>query len=199
MASVSADPPHLRRTRPAKRLSELEDPLNRFVFHPLAGRLARALKPTGITPNMVSITGMLLVWAAAWAYAALPWPQGATLGFALHLLWHVFDGADGDLARLTGATSPTGELVDGVCDYAAQVLLYIVLAAVLAGSIGWSAWLLVGAAGASHIAQTNHAESQRRFYLYWVYGIPWLKQAKAAGDPVSPSAGWRATISSWST
>ena len=36
-----------------------------------------------------------------------------------------------DLARLTGKASPTGELVDGVCDYSAHVVLYVVLAAML--------------------------------------------------------------------
>ncbi|MGQ0558347.1 MAG: CDP-alcohol phosphatidyltransferase family protein, partial [Sphingosinicella sp.] len=189
MASVATPPP--------QRLSELEDPLNRFVYHPLAEKLARLLAPTGVTPNMVSVAGMLTVWAAAWAYAGLPWPQGALAGFALHLLWHVIDGADGDLARLTGSTSPTGELVDGVCDYSAQALLYIVLAWMLAGSIGGWAWLLAALAAASHSAQTNHAESQRRFYLYWVYGIPWLKQAKAIGDPVFGKHDWFTFTFGW--
>jgi phosphatidylglycerophosphate synthase len=165
-------------------LPDLQDPLNRYLYHPLAARLARLLVPTGISPNAVSVAGALLVWAAAWAYAAVAWPVGALLGFALHLTWHVVDGADGDLARLTGKSSATGELVDGVCDYSAHVLLYFVLAAILDDTVGGWAWVLALAAGASHVVQTNHAEAQRRSYLWWAYGIAWLKNAKAAEDEV---------------
>lgn len=166
------------------RAPELEDPLNRYLYHPLSARLARLLVPTGVSPNAVSVAGALLVWAAAWAYASLTWPVGALVGFALHMAWHVFDGADGDLARLTGKASPTGELVDGLCDYAANTLLYFVLAAILDDRIGGWAWVLAVAAGVSHAVQTNHAETQRRCYLWWAYGVPWLKHARDAGDEV---------------
>ena len=95
------------------RAPELQDALNRRVYHPLARALARRLHPTGVSPHAVSIAGMLLVWGAAHAYTRMGWPEGVLIGFALHLLWHVVDGADGDLARLTGKSSPMGELVDG--------------------------------------------------------------------------------------
>ena len=198
MASAPADAPRfLGNDPPHGRPPELEDGLNRFVYHPLAARLARLLRPTGISPNTVSVVGMLLVWAAAGAYTGLGWPQGALIGFSLHLLWHVVDGADGDLARLTGTSSPTGELVDGVCDYAGHVVLYVALAAMLDGQIGGWAWPLAVAAGASHIAQTNHAETQRRTYLWWAYGIPWLKHARAAGDRVFTYDNWFSLTFGW--
>lgn len=165
-----------------RRSPELEDALNRYLYHPLSSRLARLLQPTAVSPNAVSVAGMLLVWAAAWAYVTIAWPYGALLGFALHLGWHVVDGADGDLARLTGRASPTGEMVDGLCDYAAHVVLYVALASMLDDRIGGWAWVLATAAGASHAFQTNHAESHRRNYLWWACGIPWLKHTQAAGD-----------------
>ena len=198
MATAQADaPPVFPGELPALRPPELEDGLNRFIYHPLAARLARRLRPTGVSPNLVSVAGMLLVWAAAWAYAGLAWPQGALLGFALHLFWHVVDGADGDLARLTGRTSPTGELVDGVCDYAGHVVLYVALAAILDDAIGGWAWFLASAAGASHIVQTNHAETQRRNYLWWVYGVPWLKHARKSGDEVFRADTWFSLSFGW--
>lgn len=184
-------------TAVAPRAPELEDPLNRYLYHPLAARLARVLLPTGISPNAVSVAGALLVWAAAWSYAAVAWPVGALLGFALHMGWHVVDGADGDLARLTGKASPTGELVDGVCDYSAHVVLYVVLAAILDDRLGGWAWVLAAAAGASHIVQTNHAEVQRRSYLWWAYGTPWLKHAQAAGDEVFRERHWFSRTFAW--
>jgi hypothetical protein len=197
MASTNAGRPPGPSGRPASRQAELQDPLNRFVYHPLAARLARLLARGPVSPNAVSVAGMLLVWGAALAYTRLDWPAAFLCGFALHLSWHVLDGADGDLARLTGKSSPTGELVDGVCDYAGHVPLYLALASMLDDSIGGWAWLLAAAAGASHIAQTNHAESQRRAYLWWAYGIPWLKHAKARGDDIFQERDWFSRTFAW--
>ncbi|MGQ0589250.1 MAG: CDP-alcohol phosphatidyltransferase family protein [Sphingosinicella sp.] len=188
-----ADPPTAEGARPG----ELEDALNRFVYHPLARGLARTLRPTFVGPNAVSVAGMLLVWAAAWAYTGFAWPVSVLIGFLLHLSWHVVDGADGHLARLRGTASATGELVDGVCDYAGHTLLYIVLAAMLDDTLDGWAWTLAALAGASHIAQTNHAETQRRAYLWWVYGTPWLKHAKAEGDEIFAHGNWFSLGFSW--
>jgi len=175
------------RKRPA-RPRELQDSLNHYLYHPLAWRLARLLAPTPITPNMVSVIGAWFVVAAGVVYWRGPgwglvWPWSPLLGLALHMTWHVVDGADGDLARLTGRTSPLGELIDGICDYAGHVVLYILLVVILAPAIGWGwAWFWALAAGASHVAQANFVEVQRRFYQYWTYGVPWLNNATQADD-----------------
>ena len=161
--------------RPA-RAREMQDALNHYIYHPLAWQLARALAPTPLTPNMVSVFGGLLVVAAGAVYFTTSGPLWAILGMALHLSWHVVDGADGDLARITGKTSPLGELIDGICDYVSHIVLYVLLAFVLTRAIGpgW-AWFWTLSAGASHIVQANHVEVQRRFYQYWTYGVPWLQ------------------------
>lgn len=160
--------------RPA-RAREMQDALNHYIYHPLAWQLARVLAPTPLTPNMVSVFGGLLVVAAGLVYWSTTGPWCALVGMALHLSWHVVDGADGDLARITGKTSPLGELVDGICDYVSHIVLYVLLAFVLIRALGpgW-AWFWTLAAGASHIVQANHVEVQRRFYQYWTYGVPWL-------------------------
>lgn len=165
----------------ASRPRELQDSLNLYFYHPLAWHLARLLARTPITPNMVSIVGGLFVMAAAVAYALPGWPWPPLLGLLLHMSWHVIDGADGDLARMTGRTGPVGELVDGICDYASHIVLYVVLAYLLHAQIGPAAWALAAGAGASHIVQSNHFEVQRRQYQWWVYGVPWLRNAHDAG------------------
>lgn len=173
------------RERP-RRARELQDLLNHHLYHPLAWRLARALAPTPVTPNMVSVAGGLFVVAAGVVYWRAPvwglvWPWAPLLGMLLHMTWHVVDGADGDLARLTGRSSPLGELIDGICDYASHIVLYVLLVIVLAPALGWGwAWFWALAAGASHVAQANFVEVQRRFYQYWTYGVPWLKNATQA-------------------
>lgn len=182
---------------PKLRPPELQDWLNERIYHPLSRRLAVALVPTGVSPNAVSVIGGLMVVAASLAYVGLPYPLSVAVGFSLHLLWHVIDGADGDLARMTGRTSSTGELVDGVCDYAGHVFLYVALATMLDDAWGGWAWAMAAVAGASHIAQTNHAESQKRTYLWWAYGVPWLKQARAGGDRVFANDSWFTVAFGW--
>lgn len=175
---------------PRSRPRELEDPLNFYVYHPLAARLARLLVPTGISPNLVSVGSLLALLAATWAFIGLAWPGNALIGLAFMALWHVVDGADGDLARMTGRASATGELVDGVCDYAGNVVMYFAFAFLLDDTLGGWAWALACSAGASHIVQTNHAETQRRLYLWRAYGVPWLRTAAASGDAVFRKESW---------
>lgn len=163
------------------RPRELQDPLNRWLYHPLAWQLARGLARTPLTPNMVSVIGALFVIAAAVVYTMPGWPGPALLGLVLHMTWHVVDGADGDLARLTGRASPLGEMIDGVCDYASHIVLYLVLAWGLSHSggawDGWSAWALATIGGIGHAVQASHVEVQRRQYQHWVYGTPWIRQS----------------------
>ena len=161
---------------------ELEGWSNTWIYHPLSRRLARALVPTPITPNMVSVASGLLVVAAGFAYTRLEWPVAVLAGFAAHALWHVVDGADGTLARLTGRASPLGELVDGAADYLSHMFIYWLLAVMLAAEIGFAAYPFVLACGLFRIVQSNHAESQRRIYLWRIRGTPWLKQAFAEGE-----------------
>jgi phosphatidylglycerophosphate synthase len=159
-------------TRPA----ELHDWTNRLVIHPMSRRVALALQHTPVTPNMVSCVSGLSLASAALAYTMLDWPVAVAAGFFLYVLWHVLDGADGDLARLTGRSSPTGELVDGIADYSGHAVLYIAFGAYLGG---WG-WFLSAAAAFSRIAQASHIETVRRTYLWRAYGVPWLGRRKPA-------------------
>ena len=162
------------------RQAELEDGLNRYLYHPLSHHLALALRATPITPNMISVTSGLSIVVAAAAYTLLPFPQSVALGLLFHILWHVLDGADGDLARMTGRSSPLGELIDGAADYLGHVLLYTALAFY---AQGWC-WVVTPLAAASRIIQANHVESVRRTYLWRAYGVPWLGQVKRGRDEV---------------
>ena len=164
------------------RPRELQDGLNYYLYHPLAWQLARLLARTPLTPNLVSVIGGGFVIAAAWFYAQPGWPLTAAIGMALHMGWHVVDGADGDLARLTGRASPIGEMVDGICDYASHVVLYLVLGWLLHKVIGNAAWWWMLAAGISHIIQSNHVEVQRRSYQWWVYGTSWMRNTHSDKD-----------------
>ncbi len=169
---------------------ELQGFLNRVLYHPAARRLATALARTPVTPNMVSLFGAAMVVTTGILYARVGTPAAIAGGFLLHLLWHVVDGADGDLARMTGRASPIGELVDGLCDYGGHIILYVLLATALDDTIGIGAWVLAVAAGLSRVMQSVFAESSRRSYQWWAYGVPWLQHNR--GVPRGPGRAFSA-------
>ncbi len=169
------------------RPAELELWSNRRLVHPLSRRLAARLASTWVTPNMVSVAGAVMAAAGAGAYTLIRWPWGPLLGLASHYVWHVLDGADGELARRTGRSSPFGELVDGICDYAGRTVLYLALGAYGAARLGSWVWLLAVFVGLSRIVQANFYETVRRQYRRWVYGTSWIRQTLAA----EPSRGGR--------
>jgi phosphatidylglycerophosphate synthase len=195
--------PHTAPLSPADqrplRPAELEDWLNRRLYHPLSWRLARRLAGTWVTPDMVSGAGALVVMLAALAYAQPGWPWSVLAGLMLHMGWHVIDGADGDLARLTGRASSHGELVDGVCDYAGHIVLYLTLGSIAAAQLGAAGWALMGAAGVSRVVQAAHYEGVRRQYQLVVYGTPWLASVVPAegGGRRHPLVAWYLWLTGW--
>lgn len=181
-----------RPTRPR----ELQDALNFHLYHPLAWRLAQLLAKTPITPNMVSVFGAMCVIAAGVAYAQSWYPAAALLGLVLHMTWHVVDGADGDLARISGRSSPVGEMVDGLCDYLSHIVLYLTLGWLLHFSIGNAAYVWMAVAGIGHAVQANHVEVQRRQYQWWVYGTPWIRHSHDA-ESATGKSGFSALVSTY--
>lgn len=136
---------------------------------------------------MVSALGAVAIMLAALAYGGISGPWGVLLGLALHMSWHVLDGADGDLARMTGRASPHGELWDGICDYAGHIVLYLTLGSMAAAQVGVAGWTLMVAAGVSRVVQAAHYEGARRQYSLVVYGTAWM----ASTQPPSRSSGRR--------
>jgi hypothetical protein len=134
-----------------------EDPTNPWLVH-LAGRIMLPLAlRLRIPANAVSVAGFAFGAAAAWAY--LDWRHRATLGFLLCIAWLIADGLDGMIARATGTAGALGRFLDGVCDHAVFVLLYLALASAL------NAWALALAAGAVHAVQSTLYEGERvRFH-----------------------------------
>ena len=163
---------------PPSRIRALQHPLDRVLYHPLADRLARMLVHTAVTPTMVSFAGGLAVVLAGVAYIQPWWPWSVLAGLLIHMSWHVLDGADGALARLTGRAGPAGEAIDGACDYAGHAALYLTLAIAWFDRTGWWIFALGTAAAASRIVQANFYEVRRRQFMAWVHGVPWLRSTE---------------------
>lgn len=162
--TVSAPPVAVQRT------GEIEEPTNLYVIHPMSRALVTRLARWGVSPNAVSLAGLALGTGAALSYTQYErWPFVA-LGFVLMIGWHVMDGADGQLARLTGKTSQLGQMLDGFCDHGTFLLVYLCLAWAAAQDLGAWVWLAAVAAGASHAVQASVYEAQRFAYDLWVQG-----------------------------
>lgn len=149
-------------------------------------RASAALLPwavrLGISPNMVSMTGLALGLLAAGAYLRWADAAWATCGFLLMIGWHIMDGLDGALARATGRTSPLGRLLDGVADYSTFVAVNIALVATFADWPVALAFSLVS--GAAHILQSLFYEAERETYIRRIAGRFAATERSVAGGIV---------------
>ncbi len=97
-----------------------------------AQRVARLLAALPVTPNMVTVSGMLATFGAAVlaGFGHLRW-AGVVLAFA-----GTFDILDGALARATNRSYPYGAFLDSTTDRCSEVAVYAGVAAFFLGRPG---------------------------------------------------------------
>ncbi len=171
---------------PVRRPAEIEDITNLVLIHPIASRLTPLLAGMRISPNAVSVTGMAFGLLAALCYYHYQDVRYAIAGLVLMIAWHVMDGADGQLARLTHSQSQTGKVLDGICDYVTFIAVYAALAAALSRKSGGWAWALAAAAGVCHAVQSAAYEVQREEYNFFGLG---RKSTDSLVPDTSPGGG----------
>jgi phosphatidylglycerophosphate synthase len=92
----------------------------RHLNRPLSLQLTRAFIVLGLTPNQISVLGLLV--GLAGAVVTLHGTHLAlAIGAALYQLASVLDGSDGEVAKLTGRASARGSWIDTACDEVASV------------------------------------------------------------------------------
>ena len=158
------DPERIRRT------TEIEEITNLYFIHPLASRLVPFFAQMRLTPNAVSIMGMLFGILSAFAYYHYTDLRFAITGFALMIAWHVMDGADGQLARLTHSYSYFGKVLDGISDNVTFLAVYTALAIALSRKHGDWMYALVALSAMCHAVQSASYEAQRQEYDYLGWG-----------------------------
>lgn len=143
----------------------IEEWIDLRFFRPAGLRLAKALAPTAVTPNQVTLWAMLVGVLAGHLF----YYNSRTvnlIGVALFIVSDIFDSADGQLARLRGSSSRLGRLLDGSCDTVRFVSLYgNLLVRLLHAEWGWSAVLLFALAGWSHSLQSAAIDFVRNAFL----------------------------------
>ncbi|MEU3060790.1 CDP-alcohol phosphatidyltransferase family protein [Streptomyces subrutilus] len=122
MASVGTA---LRELRGAQKSAKGVSLYSRFVNRPAGRYLAAGSYGIGLTPNQVTLVSAALSFAGAAAVAlvAPSWGLGVAV-WALLALGFAFDSADGQLARLRGGGSASGEWLDHVVDCAKLTALH---------------------------------------------------------------------------
>ena len=110
--------------------------------HRLTRLLVRPLVRTAVTPNHLT-TGRLLTGVAACGAFAVGTAAWDLWGGVIWIVSCLLDRADGELARLSGRTSPGGHQYDYACDIIVNGLLFIAIGVGLRDSAlgGWAVGL----------------------------------------------------------
>lgn len=162
---------------------EIEDYSNRFLFHPISDRLAVALSKTWVHPNMVSFGGVFFGVLAGINYYHYDVGNSALWAFLYMLVWHVLDGTDGHLARLTGKATAAGRAIDGLADHLVFLAVYLGLAfAIYREGNSHIIWIVL-LAGAAHALQASTLDRERQTYRFWVYSEKAGEKPKVAPIP----------------
>ena len=170
---------------PIRRTTEIEEITNLYFVHPLASRLVPIFARLGVTPNAVSIMGMLFGILSAFAYYRYEEPRFAIIGFALMIAWHVMDGADGQLARFTQSYSYFGKMLDGISDNVTFLAVYTALAICLSHQHGNWMYALAAVSALCHAVQSASYETLRQEYDY----LGWAKKPQEPPPRNSPERG----------
>jgi phosphatidylglycerophosphate synthase len=134
----------LTRLRSAQKSSKGAPAYSLYVNRPLGRIFAAAAFQLGLTPNQVTFisAGFTFAGIAVLGLAPLGWWLGLVIG-PLLVIGYALDSADGQLARLRGGGSRTGEWLDHMIDSAKIVCLHLAVLIMLARQVELpSAWLL---------------------------------------------------------
>jgi hypothetical protein len=160
---------------------EVEGVLDRYFYRKIGFCLAQFFARLNVTPAGVSLLGGICGVIAGHLYYYRDLTTNA-VGMALHVCANALDNADGQLARLLGAASREGRVIDSLTDHIIFISIYTHLA--LRSWIGGASpmiFVLAIAAGISHAWQGAAADYYRTTYLYFVNGKS-LDSADALGS-----------------
>ncbi len=151
------------------KAKDVEEIIDIWYYRPLGYALAVGANKLGISPNTISVVGMLIGILGGHLF----FYDDLVLNLLGVLFWmggQAFDGADGQLARMTNQRSKLGRVLDGLSDSFKFLSVYINIVARIFVATG-SPWVIVIGFVAlwSHSAQSAFADYYRNLYLFFVY------------------------------
>ena len=149
---------------------DVEEFIDIYFFRPVGYWLALGSKALRLTPNAVTILGMVLgiISGHLFYYTSM---NLNVLGIFLKIFSNALDSADGQLARMTQAQSRLGRILDGLSSGVIFLSIYfhLCLRYVHAGNSPWI-FLVALVAGYGHFIQSAWGDFFRNGYLYFVKG-----------------------------
>ncbi len=103
---------------------QIEELTDLVVFRPIAYLIVQAVRPFPISPNQISLLGMLAAVVGAVFFALGSRTDFVFAGLSV-LAVSSLDCADGMLARLKNNGSKVGRIIDGLFDYTTTTLLLV--------------------------------------------------------------------------
>lgn len=163
---------------------DTEEWWDRVFTRPIGYQWARLFRWLGVHPNTVTVLSMILgALAGVLFYADADTPRGFCLNVCgvLLLMWANFlDSADGQLARMTGQTTPLGRILDGASSDVWFIPIYFFLFLRLFDKVipgcetqTWGFWglALMAVAGlGAHTYECQLADYYRNIHLYFIKG-----------------------------
>ena len=148
---------------------EIEELADRFFFRPAGSLFAYAAWRTPMTPNQLTLIGLVTGVVAG---ALLFWPALGLWAFAGLILHGVLDSADGQLARLRNQFSFEGRVLDGLGGYFTHIAIFAgLLAGWLArGGSWWFAIPLLAAGGCCALHAGMYDYNRGQYNLYAIKG-----------------------------
>jgi phosphatidylglycerophosphate synthase len=144
-----------------------------YVNRPVSIRISRLIAETAITPNQTTIFTFILGLLGVALVLTPGGYWGGVLGLLLLHVNSVFDGIDGELARLRHQSSAFGAYLDSVCDETLNSALMIAVGWDLSrrAMFGWNGWfvlgILSGAVSFLYALVHWHCKWKHGLGLYW--------------------------------
>jgi len=147
---------------------ETENYIDRFFFRPIGFVIAKLLKNTGVTPNMITILS-IFVGAAIGPLFYFNRLRLTLTGIGCLIIANILDCVDGQLARMTGIKSKIGRILDGLAGDIWFILIYVFLALRLKNEYGtWLFAVLAFLSAISHFVQSNVTDYYKTLHLYFI-------------------------------
>jgi len=146
---------------------ETENTVDLYFYRPIGYWIARLLRNTWVTPNMITILSVFVGAGTGYLFYFDNWKY-TLAGIALLLIANILDCADGQLARLSGIKSEIGRILDGLSGDIWFIAIYVGLALRLTHAYG-SAWFFLPAviSGLSHLLQANITDYYKTLHLFF--------------------------------
>jgi hypothetical protein len=144
----------------------VEEILDLIFYRPLAFLVVKAVYPTSVTPNQLTLVSMLFGILGGVGFA-LGTPLGFVLGGTSFIVCDVLDCSDGQLARMKKNGTPVGRILDGVADYVSSFAAYLGIGIGYANASAHPLlmWFITIIVGFSNAFQSGLLDFYRNRYL----------------------------------